>query len=132
MHRLVVTDGLEKDPKFVVEMGDGTLRTLYADGRKVEEEQATGTTTIRAKRKGGKIVVDTEYPNGREVVETWELLANPRLLVLTTKISGKRRSFTFKRVYDPESVPEAPVPSTGGSAQPASATVAPAPGTQGP
>lgn len=109
VHRLVVTDGLEKDPKFVVEMGDGSKRTLFTDGRKVEEEEATGTTTIHAKRKGGKVVVDTEYPNGREVLETWELLANPRLLVVTTKISGKRGTFTFKRVWDPEleSVPGA-------------------------
>jgi hypothetical protein len=108
MRHLVVTDGAEKDPKLVVEMGDGTKRTLYTDGRKVEEEQATGTTRIRARRKGGKVVVDTEYPNGREVTETWELLASPRLLVLTTKISGKRGSFRFKRVYDPEPAPETP------------------------
>ncbi len=114
MHRLVVTEGLGKDPKFVVEMGDGSTRTLYTDGRKVEEEQATGTTKIRTKRKGAKVVVDTEYPNGREVTETWEVLANPRLLVLTTKIAGKRGSFSFKRVYDPEPEPalQAPVPST--------------------
>lgn len=102
VHRLIVTDGLQKDPKFVVEMGDGGKRTLYTDGRKVEIEESTGTTTIRTKRKSGKVVVDTEYPNGREVVETWELLANPHLLVVTTKVSGKRGSFTFKRVWDPE------------------------------
>jgi hypothetical protein len=126
VHRLVVTDGLERDPKFVVEMGDGSKRTLYMDGRKVEEEQATGTTTIHAKRKSGKVVVDTEYPNGREVVETWELLANPRLLEVTTKISGKRGSFTFKRIWDPEVEPaSAPV------APPAPATAAPAPGAAG-
>lgn len=102
VHRLVVTEGLEKDPKFVVEMGDGWKRTLYTDGRKVEVEQPTGTTTIRAKRKGGKVVVDTEYPNGREVTETWEVLASPRLLVVSTKVSGTRGTFKFKRVYDPE------------------------------
>jgi hypothetical protein len=121
VHHLVVTDGLDKDPKFVVEMGDGSKRTLYTDGRKVEEEQSTGTTTIHTKRKSGKVVVDTEYPNGREVVETWELLANPRLLVVTTKISGKRGNFTFKRVWDPEQAPEAPL-----------AAAAPAPATSGP
>jgi hypothetical protein len=103
-------------------MGDGWKRTLYTDGRKVEEEQATGATKIRAKRKGGKVVVDTEYPNGREVTETWDVLANPRLLVVTTKISGKRGSFTFKRVYDPES----PVESPAAPAPPAAATAPPA------
>jgi hypothetical protein len=107
-----VTDGLEKDPKLVVEMGDGSKRTLYTDGRKVEDEQPTGTTKIQAKRKGGKVVVDTEYPNGREVVETWEVLVNPRLLVVTTKVSGKRGKFTFKRVWDPEPVSPPPVPGT--------------------
>ena len=117
VHHLAVTDGLDKDPKFVVEMADGTKRTLYTDGRKVETEEPTGTTTIHAKRKGGKVVVDTEYPNGREVVETWELLANPRLLVVTTKVSGKRGAFTFKRVWDPEPAPPAPA-----SASPAPST----------
>jgi hypothetical protein len=114
-HRLVVTDGLEKDPRFVVEMGDGSKRTLYTDGRKVEVEEATGTTRIKTKRKSGKVVVDTEYPNGREVVETWEVLSNPRLLVLTTKISGKRGNFSFKRVFDPEAapVPAGAPPATG-------------------
>jgi hypothetical protein len=126
VHRLVVSDGLDKDPKFVVEMGDGSKRTLYTDGRKVEEEQATGTTTIHAKRKSGKVVVDTEYPNGREVVETWELLANPRLLAVTTKISGKRGSITFRRIWDPEVEPaSAPV------APPAAMTAAPVPGAPG-
>jgi hypothetical protein len=110
VHRLVVTDGLAKAPEFVVEMADGGKRTLYTDGRKVEIEESTGTTTIHAKRKGGKVVVDTEYPNGREVVETWELLANPRLLVVTTKVSGKRGSFTFKRVWDPEQEPASTPP----------------------
>jgi hypothetical protein len=105
MHRLVVTEGVDRDPRFVVEMGDGSKRTLYTDGRKIEEEQATGTTKVRTKRKGTKVVVDTEYPNGREVTETWEVLAAPRLLVLTTKIAGKRGSFSFKRVYDPETGP---------------------------
>lgn len=108
VHRLVVTDGLEKDPKFVVEMSDGSKRTLYTDGRKVEDEQPTGMTKIQAKRKSGKVVVDTEYPNGREVVETWEVLANPRLLMVTTKISGKRGKFSFKRVWDPEPAPIPP------------------------
>jgi hypothetical protein len=120
VHRLVVKDGLEKDPKLVVEMGDGSARVLYTDGRKVEDEQATGTTTIRARRTGGKVVVDTEYPNGREVVETWEVLASPRLLVVTTKVSGKRGKFTFRRVWGPETPPSipaggAPAPSTSGS-----------------
>lgn len=120
VHHLVVTDGLEKDPKIVVEMGDGSKRTLYADGRKVEDEQPTGTTTIHTKRKGGRVVVDTEYPNGREVVETWEVLPSPRLLVVTTKVSGKRGKFTFKRVWDPEPVPAPPAagaapPATSGS-----------------
>jgi hypothetical protein len=100
-------------------MGDGSKRTLYTDGRKVEDEQPTGVTKIHAKRKGGTIVVDTEYPNGREVVETWEVLANPRLLVVTTKVSGKRGKFSFKRVWDPETASTPP------------ATASPAPATPG-
>ena len=122
VHRLVVTDGLDKDPKFVVEMGDGSKRTLFTDGRKVEEEQATGTTTIQAKRKSGKVVVDTEYPNGREVVETWEILAKPRVLVVTTKISGKRGNFAFKRIWDPEAA-TSPAPGSAPATAPPGADV---------
>ena len=115
---LVVTDGGAKDPSFMIERADGGKRLLFTDGRKVEQEGDAGTTTTKAKRKGDKIVVDTQYPNGREVVETWELLSGPaRMLVVSTKISGKRGSFSFKRVYDPEPVAEtapasSPAPST--------------------
>jgi len=125
VHHLVVTDGRAKDPSFVVERADGGKRVLYTDGRKVEEDTGAGTTKTKTKRKGDKIVVDTEYANGREVVETWELVPGPtRMLMVSTQIEGKRGKFSFKRVYQPEPAPEAAPPAGGAPAAPA----APAPG----
>lgn len=118
LRHIVVTDGLEKDPQFVVDMGADGKRVLFTDGRKVEEETGAGTTKIKAKRKSGKVVVDTEYPNGREVTETWELLSGSKNLVVTTKISGKRGTFSFKRVYDPEPAAEAVAPASPAPAAP--------------
>ncbi len=116
---LVVTDGGAKNPSFVVERADGGKRVLYTDGRKVEEETGAGTTKIKSKRKGDRVVVDTEYPSGRGAVETWELVPGPsRMLLVTTKISGKRGSFTFKRIYDAEPDAEAPSPAAVPSAGP--------------
>jgi hypothetical protein len=73
------------------------------------------------------------------VHETWELLFNPRRLAVTTKVTD-RRSFTYKRIYDPapdlppEPSPAPPAnvlrtPTTSTTAPPApiaSAAIAPA------
>jgi len=103
---------VQKDPELRVTAGSRE-RVFYLDGRKVEEERSEGTVKIRTKRKGETVVVDTEYPSGREVVQTYEILKDVKRLVVTTKSSGGRRgSFSFRRVYDPaaESAP-APTPS---------------------
>jgi hypothetical protein len=97
-----------------IKKDNGSERTLYTDGRKVEDARGEGTVTTKAKRKGDhgeKLAVTTEYPNGREVSEAWELLSSPHLLVITTKVSG-RRSFSFKRVYEVEAEPPAPAATT--------------------
>ena len=115
--RLVITDsGLEVH----VRRGSSHERVLYADGRKIKEERAAGVAKIRTKRKGGRgeiLIVTTDAPDGRDLIETWELHADPRVLVVRTEVEG-RRSFTFKRVYEPEKpageapTPAAPVPSS--------------------
>ncbi len=93
-----------KAAAFAAEAGKERLH--YLDGRKVEEERGEGTVKVRTKRKGETVVVDTEFPSGREVVQTYEILKDVRRLVVTTKISGGRsRPFSFRRVYDPELEP---------------------------
>jgi hypothetical protein len=104
---------VQKDPELRITAGAGKERLYYLDGRKVEEEWSEGTVKIRTKQKGETVLVDTEYPSGREVVQTYEVLRDVRRLVVTTKISGGRRgSFSFRRVYDPVIEPTpAPTPS---------------------
>ncbi len=120
--RLVI---VQKDPELRVTTGAGKERLFYLDGRKVEEERGEGTVKIRTKRKGETVVVDTEFPSGREVVQTYEILKDAGRLVVTTKISGGRRgSFSFRRVYDPAPEPApsetapAPAPPPPGTSQP--------------
>jgi hypothetical protein len=93
---------LQKDPELRITTGGKPERVYFLDGRKVEEERSEGTVKTRTKRKGETVVVDTEYPSGREVVQTYEIIKDVKRLVVTTKISGGRRgSFSFRRVYDP-------------------------------
>jgi hypothetical protein len=106
---------VQKDPELRITAGAGKERLYYLDGRKVEEERSEGTVKIKTKQKGETVVVDTEYPSGREVVQTYEILKDVGRLVVTTKISGGRRgSFSFRRVYDPAPDPapaeSAPIP----------------------
>jgi hypothetical protein len=101
---------VQKEPELRITAGSRE-RVFYLDGRKVEEERGEGTVKIRTKRKGATVVVDTEFPSGREVVQTYEILPDVKRLVVTTKISGgRRKSFSFRRVYDPAADP-APTPS---------------------
>lgn len=102
---------LQKDPELRITTGGKPERVYFLDGRKVEEERSEGTVKTKTKRKGETVVVDTEYPSGREVVQTYEILKDVGRLVVTTKISGGRRgSFSFRRVYDPASEPAPATP----------------------
>jgi hypothetical protein len=81
----------------------GQKRVLFLDGEERELDDGYGPATVTAHRKGARgerIVVSSKWPDGRKASETWELLSEPRRLVVTTKVSG-RKSFTMKRVYDP-------------------------------
>ncbi|HEX7578574.1 MAG TPA: hypothetical protein VF580_01135 [Thermoanaerobaculia bacterium] len=98
----------------------GKKRVLYPDGEERELDDGDGPAAVTAKRKGARgerIVVSSKWPTGRGMSETWELLSNPRRLLVTTKVSS-RRSFTVKRVYDP--APDGPP-----EAVPAAAPAAP-------
>ncbi len=132
--RLVVVD---QGDAIRITRGEGSKRTIYPDGEERELDDGLGPATVTAKRKGARgerIVVSSKWPVGRDVSETWELLSNPRRLLVTTKVSS-RRSFTMKRVYDPvlDGAPE-PAPlvkvvvapsEPSGSAAPAAAPEAP-------
>jgi hypothetical protein len=99
---LVIT---QKDPELRIASLEGKTRVLFTDGRKVEEERLDGTLKIKTKKRSDRIVVSYEYPSGRDVTETWEVLTPARRLLVTTKVETHRGTFSFKRVYDPELEP---------------------------
>lgn len=104
---------VHKDPQLVVTDLNRRARTLFTDARKVEEERGEATAKIQAKWKERSVVVVTKL-GSRETTETFERSGDGSHLFVTTKIEGKRASFSYRRVYD------APLPS-GESSAPAEA-----------
>jgi hypothetical protein len=118
-----------------INRGGGKKRTIYPDGEEREIDDGEGPADVKAKRKGGRgerIVVASKWSGGRSIDETWEVVENPRRLLVTTKVSG-RRSFTVKRVYEPEAETAAVVPASAPVAVvPVPTVVAPAAPTPAP
>ena len=103
VRRLVVVD---EGDVVRVSRGQGQKRTIFPDGEERELDDGFGPATVTAKRKGSRgerIVITSRWPVGRDMYETWEIVSNPRRLLVTTKVSS-RKSFTVKRVYDPVAV----------------------------
>jgi hypothetical protein len=98
--RLVVADDGQR---VRITRGPGRQSVLVTDGEERELDDEQGPAAVVAKRKGRKgerLLISSRWHTGREVHENWELLSNPRRLAVTTKVMG-RRSFTYKRIYDP-------------------------------
>lgn len=96
-----------RDPEFVVTDLNGRARTFFTDARKLEEERSEGTAKIQAKWSDRSIVVVTKVGD-RETTDTWERAADGARLFLTTKVSGGRGSFSFRRVYEAQLATPAP------------------------
>jgi len=103
--RLVVADDGQR---VRITRGPGQQSVLVTDGEERELDDGEGPAAVVAKRKGRKgerLLISSRWHTGRGVHETWELLSNPRRLAVTTRVTD-RRSFTYKRIYDP--APELP------------------------
>jgi hypothetical protein len=126
--RLVVADDGQR---VRITRGPGRQSVLVTDGEERELDEGEGPAAVVAKRKGRKgekLLISSKWHTGREVLETWELLSNPRRLAVTTKLTD-RRSFTYKRIYDPapDLPPEpAPAPPVSALRTPPASTPAPA------
>lgn len=103
--RLVLGD---EGTKLSVAYPSGRRRLFVTDGNEREQDDGDGPAKVTATRKGDRILVASKWSSGRGTKETWELSEGPRRLVVTTKVSG-RRSFSFRRVYEP-APPGEPVP----------------------
>jgi len=131
--RIVVRD---EGGKVKIIHGQGRQRVLYLDGDERELDDGDGPAKVKAKRKGDTITVSIKSRD-RDLHVIWELLSDPRRVLVTTKVSG-RTSFTYKRLYRPAPEPQAeaaPTPVPTPAAIPPAPDVAvavPAPGAPRP
>lgn len=91
-----------EDPTFRIRFADDSESTFYTDGRMTEDLEA-GLLEARASwKKGKRIDIERESPQGASITETYELSADGSQLLVKTKMEGSGRmpKITFKRVYD--------------------------------
>jgi len=92
-----------QDPQLDLRFADGRERTIYTDGRAIEDDFEGGIFEAKGKWKGGsRVVVKAESTYGGKITETYELSEDGQQLYVTTKMEGdgRRPSITFRRVYD--------------------------------
>ncbi len=109
-HRLAIADD---GAKLEITYPTGRKRVFYTDGLERELDDGDGPAKVVARRKGGRVVVSSEWQGVRGLKETWSLLSSPRLLVVEANVTG-RHAFPYRRVYEPSTepppTPTAPLP----------------------
>ncbi len=79
-------------------------QTLYTDGRKFTRPGARGGVLEASARwqRGGRLAVEYATASGRQVRETWELVAEGARVLVATELTGKGMlpSVRVQRVYD--------------------------------
>ena len=91
-----------EDPTFRIRFADDSENTFFTDGRMTEDLEA-GLLEARANwKKGRRIDIERESPQGGSITEMYELSADGSQLFVKTKMEGSGRSpkITFQRVYD--------------------------------
>jgi len=90
------------DPEVVITDGDGRVRTLYGDGRKVKSDTASGTVETSTKWDHGRLVSENKTNDGAKVTEIYSLSPDKRQLFVNVRLEGSRMPVTvaFRRVYD--------------------------------
>lgn len=92
-----------QDPLLHLRFADGRERTIYTDGRTVEDDFESGIFEAKGKWKGdSQVVVKAESTYGGKLTETYELSVDGQQLTVTTKMGGdgRRPNLTFRRVYE--------------------------------
>jgi len=93
---------VHEDPSLQFMYGDGSEHVFYTDGRMTEDLEA-GLLEARASwKKGKRIEIERDSPQGGLVTEKYELSEDRSQLFVKTKMEGNGRSpkITFQRVYD--------------------------------
>ncbi len=91
----------ESDSSLTLSGADGIDRVLVPDG----EERASrlpglGVVRIRSRWKGQKLVVERQLASGPKITETFQLNADGRQLLVTTKVGGVQQTIEFRRIYN--------------------------------
>jgi hypothetical protein len=90
-----------EDPKLVLVLDDGRQRNLYTDNRKETE----GVGEVRTKWDHERIVTATKFGERVKALETYQLAADRRQLLVNVKMEmsmmGQTRAVEVRRVYDP-------------------------------
>ena len=78
----------------------GRVRTFVTDGARRNVDDGDGPADVVARREDRAVTVSSEWRRGYRLRETWELLSDPRRLVVTGRLKG-RESHEYVRSYEP-------------------------------
>jgi hypothetical protein len=91
-----------EDPTFRIRFADDSENVFYTDGRMTEDLEA-GLLEARASwKKGKRIEIERDSPQGGAITEKYELSDDGSQLFVKTKMGGNGRmpKVSFERVYD--------------------------------
>jgi hypothetical protein len=89
----------QSDSVLTITVPGNSIRRIRLDRPEVEDSSLDGRVVkIKTKLEEKKLVVERESPMGK-TTESYELDKDTGELVIKTKVSGRRASFDFKRVY---------------------------------
>ena len=91
-----------EDPTFRIRLADDSENVFYTDGRMTEDLEAGLLEATASWKKGRRIDIERESPQGAAITEKYELSDDGSQLFVKTKIEGSGRmpKITFQRVYD--------------------------------
>ena len=89
----------QSDSMLTITVPGNSIRRIRVDRAEAEDTSLDGRITkIKTKLEEKKLTVERESPMGK-TTESYEIDKDSGELVIKTKVSGKRGSFDFKRVY---------------------------------
>lgn len=93
---------VHEDPSLQFRYADDSESVFYTDGRMTEDLEAGLLEATASWKKGKRIEIERDTPQGGAVTERYELSEDGSQLFVKTKMEGNGRSpkITFQRVYD--------------------------------
>lgn len=93
---------VRSDAGIEITDGDGVSRTLTPDGKTYKSALNGQRVDVKAKWDRARLVVERSFGGGVKLTHEYSVTANPRQLIVTTKMEGaSERRFGRRAVYDP-------------------------------